>query len=335
VLYYNQKKLGFVSVVSSYTNITDFNTYKLYYKDKDLARSHDTTYLYVTLNHDKSGDEFENVRGAQIKAEMDNLRLHFSRLPNMVNMGDFNTRGSDETCYKTLVFPADTAFRFFDPPFYEGKLKYPAHWDDDRANFAAYLTTSTRKDKTVPNPCGSGGGAKNWYDHIFLSSWLMNNTNRIQYIPNSYRTIGNDGKRYKISVNDNLSVNTSAPPEVIEALYQMSNKYPVMAELVVSSGGARPANPEIAPSQEGIKEQVTIDNPVSKAFLLHFTKGMIGEEMNMECFDAGGRSVFKKSFKVKTSEMSIDCKLAAGDYRVKLYTKHSFLSEVKVVVSDR
>ena len=306
----------------------------MYYKDPALAATHDTTYLYVTLNHDKSGDEFESVRAAQIAAEMENIRSHFSRLPNMINMGDFNTRGSKEDCYKTLVFPEDTTFRFFDPPFYEGKLKYPANWDDDRANFAAYLTTSTRKDKGVPNPCGSAGGAKNWYDHIFLSSWIMNNTNRIKYIPNSYRTIGNDGYRYKISINDKASVNNSAPADVIEALYQMSNKYPVMAELAVytDQAGNRPSNPEIGLAAKGAKEDVTVTNPVKKQFILHFTNGIIGEEMNMECFDMNGRSLLKQSFKVKEAEKNVDCKLDAGDYILKLYTKHSLLSEIKIKV---
>ena len=53
VLFYDQRKLGFVSIVSSYSNITDFNTYKLYYKDPNLAKTHDTTFLYVTPTHDK------------------------------------------------------------------------------------------------------------------------------------------------------------------------------------------------------------------------------------------------------------------------------------------
>ncbi|MBS1584467.1 MAG: hypothetical protein JSS82_02785 [Bacteroidetes bacterium] len=334
VLFYNQDKLGYVSTIASYINLTDFNTYKLYYRSADLATTHDTTFLYVTLNHDKSGDEYEQVRGAQIRAEMENIRSHFTSLPNMINMGDFNTRSSGEQCYKALVFPSDTAFRFFDPPFYEGKLKYPADWDNDRANFAAYLTTSTRKDKTVPNPCGSGGGAKNWYDHIFLSSWIMNNSNRISYIPNSYRTVGNDGNRYKISINEPSQVNTSAPAEVIEALYQMSNKYPVMAELLVETGGQkiRPPQTEVLASAPGVTEHVTVDNLVAKEFLIHFSSGLIGEEMNMECFDEANHSLFKNNFKVKDINKKIGHKLKPGNYALKFYSRHSFLDEIKVTV---
>lgn len=334
VLFYNQDKLGYASTVASYTNLTDFNTYKLYYRAADLATTHDTTFLYVTLNHDKSGDEYEKVRGAQITAEMENIRAHVKRLPNMINMGDFNTRSSDEQCYKALVFPSDTAFRFFDPPFFEGKLKYPADWDNDRANFARYLTTSTRKDKTVPNPCGSGGGAKNWYDHIFLSSWIMNNSNRISYIPNSYRTVGNDGNRYKVSINEPFPANNSAPADVIEALYQMSNKYPVMVDLLVESTGnnPRPQQVEILAATSTAKEQVTVDNPIVKEFVVHFSRGLVGEEMNMECLDSENRSLFRNNFKVKDAEKKVDCKLAPGNYSLKFYSRHSFLSEIKITV---
>ena len=82
VIFYDRRKLGFVSIVSSYANITDFNTYKLYYKDPNLARTHDTTFLYVIPNHDLSGDENEKVRGIQISEVMRHTKEHFSRLPS-------------------------------------------------------------------------------------------------------------------------------------------------------------------------------------------------------------------------------------------------------------
>jgi hypothetical protein len=330
ILFYNQHKLGFVAIVSSYTNITDFNTYKFYYKDVDLQDTHDTVFLYVTLNHDKSGDEFEKIRGTQIKEEMKHIKAHFSRLPNMINMGDFNTRGSNEICYQELVFPADTNFRFYDPPFFDGSLKYPANWDDNRPAYAKYHTTSTRKD-SYPNACGSSGGAKNWYDHIFISSWLAHNTNRIHYIPNSYHTVGNDGKRIKISINDNNSINTSAPAEVLEALFQMSNKYPVMADFEVATHakGKYPANTEIN-GTVAIKETVTIDNPVAKEMVLHFSNGLIGQELDMECTNAAGKVVLKQKVKITDPTQSISCTLTKGEYQVNFCTKHNVVTSTKM-----
>ena len=334
LLFYNQQKLGFAAVVSSYVNITDFNTYKLYYKSPTLEATHDTVFLYVTVNHDKSGDEFEDVRGQQIRAALQNLRLHFTRFPNMISMGDFNTRSSNEQPYTALVFPKDSAFRFFDPPFYDGDLTYPADWDNDRASFGPYLTTSTRRDDGVPNPCGTAGGAKNWYDHIFLSSWIVNNLNHIRYIPHSYHTVGNDGNRYKIAINEPGNTNASAPPEVIEALYQFSNKYPVMADLEISPNvlGATLPSPEIAATEAGIKEEVTVLKAEPKKLTLHFTAGMMGEEVNVECLGADGKQQFKKNFVVKDSEETVSCKLEPGVYDILFSTRHSFVSKTRITL---
>ncbi len=327
-LFFDQRKLGFISIVSSYANITDFNTYKLYYKDPNLERTHDTTFLYVTPNHDKSGDEHMMIRGNQIAEEMGLFKKHFTHLPNLIDLGDFNVRNSNEPCYKTLTASGDSNFLFYDPPFYPDRdISYPADWDHN-GQYAAYLTTATREAETS---CGSGGGAKGWYDHIFLSPWIVNNVDYSPgYIPHSYRTIGNDGKRFGISINDSkIMANTSAPPDVIEALYHMSNKYPVMVSLEVTSNinGTSPPDPDIATTQIFVKEEVTVTDPVKEEMMLHFPESMIGQDVTIECFDIKGISQMKKKIKVKETELSIKCKLEAGAYKLKCSTEHNLVSE--------
>jgi len=330
VLFYDKQKLGFVSIVSSYANITDFNTYKLYYKDPNLSSTHDTTFLYVLPTHDLSGDENEQARGAQIAEETRLTKQHFRRLPNMINMGDFNSRNSDEPFYQTLTAGADSNFRFSDPPFYpDSNLFYPANWDHNGA-FSAYMTTSTRESKEIPNTCGTGGGAKGWYDHIFLSPWIINNTNYIRYIPNSYRTIGNDGKRFKVSINDQ---NTSAPADVIEALYQMSNKYPVMVSLEVTSNttGISPADPEIPGVKVFVKEEASITNPVGDKMILHFPGDMNGQEITIACFDQAGGKQSEKTEMVKSEVMELRCNLKPGEYSIKITGHHNIILDTKFV----
>ena len=204
---------------------------------------------------------------------MHHIREHFSRLPNMISMGDFNAHSSEEPFYQILTAPADTNFRFSDPPFYpDRRLSYPAKWDKSIL-FSEYLTTSTRELADVPNSQGTSGGAKDWYDHIFLSQWVINNTNYIKYIPNSYHTIGNDGQRLGISINDNSKkVNNSAPPEVIEALFQMSNKYPIILSLEVTSNtnGVSPQDPEIVGVKVFAKNEIKLTNPVGESLEMNF-----------------------------------------------------------------
>lgn len=333
MLFYDQHKLGFISIVSSYSNITDFNTFKFYYKDPNLDRTHDTTFLYVIPNHDMSGDENEKVRGVQIGDVMTLTKEHFSHLPNMINMGDFNVRNSNETFYQILTNPDDTNFRFFDPPFFpDRKLKYPADWNHNPA-FADYFTTSTRESANVPNSCGTGGGGKNWYDHIFLSPWIINNADYIRYIPNSFRVIGNDGQRVKVSINNsNTHKNTSAPDAVIEALYQMSNKYPVMVDLEVTSNtnGTSPADPEIFGAKAFAKEDISVDNPVGDNLILHFPANMNGQAITIECLDKEGNSQMNKAKTINNTEMQLRCKLSPGVYTLKITGHHNVMLETKI-----
>jgi hypothetical protein len=333
MLFYDTRKLGFVSLVCSYVNITDFNTYKLYYKDPNLERTHDTTFLYFTLNHDKSGDEFEKVRLNQISGCMGLVKQHFKQFPNYINLGDFNSRGADERFYQLLTKNPDSNFCLYDPPFFpDRKLKYPAHWDHE-GEYSAYFTTSTRESAVVPNACGTGGGGKNWYDHIFISRWVMENTNYVRYIPNSYRTIGNDGQRFRVSaINKNAHVNSSAPENVVYALYQMSNKYPVMIDLAVTQNttGTSPADPEIPVDAFVQKEEVSIDSVVTDELKIHFSPSFVGQEVEVVATDAAGDKVFKKKFIIRRAEMSFRFKEAPGTYTVKISGKHNLIFSTTV-----
>ncbi|HXC06512.1 MAG TPA: hypothetical protein VNZ86_17265, partial [Bacteroidia bacterium] len=248
LLLYNTRKLGYLKTFTLCTQITDFDMYKLFYKDPNLSLHADTTFLYIVLNHTKSGTS-STVRDSQISSNLQELRHLFSHLPNLINMGDFNLHNSSEPGYQQMVGTADSNFCFFDPPFFpDRKLVYPIDWDTNPTLCPAYLTTSTRLSPSIPNSCGTGGGAKSWYDHIVLSPWIISGANYVKYRNNSYHTIGNDGNRTSRSVNDSSAgINSSAPDSIIEALYQFSNKYPVKLTLDLYSNiqGQSPPDPDL------------------------------------------------------------------------------------------
>ncbi len=228
LLFYNKNKFGFDSYSTIVTDLTDINMYKLYYQDHEALRKHDTAFLYIILVHTASGDEAAD-RDRQMAELMSGLRKQFPTLPDIFIMGDFNLRKTNEQGYQVLTNNAEKKYCFKDPPFaIDSKVSYPANWDKHPEKFAEFLSTSTRLNENDPNNCGTGGGAKDWYDHILISPSLANSSNFYYYIPGSYRTIGNDGNRIDKSVND--KPNLSAPTEVLNALFQMSNKYPVMIE---------------------------------------------------------------------------------------------------------
>jgi len=140
-----------------------------------------------------------------------------------------------EAGYQAIISKTDTATAMSDPPFAIDKtVSYPLDWDNNPQLCKQFLTTSTRLGKQ-PNSCGTTGGAKSWYDHIFISPWLVNGTNYMQYIPGSYQTIGNDGNRYGVDENSTSpEVNTSVPPAVVDALWNFSNKYPISIRVKVN-----------------------------------------------------------------------------------------------------
>lgn len=246
VLFYNQQKLTWVTTQTLLGLATDFDLYKLYYNDINLAITRDTTFLYAVVCHTKSGSA-SLERDYQDSVVMSALRAKFSYFPNLVIMGDFNTTGSYEQGYQSLITSNDSTIKMSDPPYFPDQtIKYPGNWSVSPFYVAPYLTTSTRSLPYVPNSCGTSAGGKGWFDHIFISNWLSNGANYIKYIPHSYQSIGNDGDRLGVSINSNVpSENTSAPSDVLDALFYFSDKYPVMIKLEVKANrnGVSPKDP--------------------------------------------------------------------------------------------
>ncbi len=336
MVFYDQHKLGYAGLVASYANGVDYNTHKLYYKSPNLDATHDTTFLYITTNHDKSGDDFADAREMQITGELNTIKHHFTKLANHINLGDFNARSSEEGFYQALTVPTDTGFRFYDPPFYpDGVFKYPATWDHE-GKYSAYFTTSTRE---AASPCGSGGGGKNWYDHIFISRWLVDNTNGMRYIPHSYQTVGNDGQRFKVSiVNKNSHTNTSAPQAVLEALHQMSNKYPVMISLEASqnSGAMKPQGTEKPYPAVVEREEITLaGNGHFKAgspITINIPEALMAQELTVQVLAADGEKLLKKTTVISGTTFELKNKLPVGTYSVKFKGRHNLISEGTLVV---
>ncbi len=236
VLYYNKQKLTYVNTQDLLSLVTDFDLYKFFYNDINLSKTKDTTFLYAVVCHTKSGSG-SLERDFQDSAVMASLQSKFISFPNLLIMGDFNTRGSFEHGYQSIINSSDSSISMSDPPYYpDQKLQYPGNWSVSPSFAGSFLTTSTRLLSYQPNSCGSSGGGKGWYDHIFISNWLLNGRNYMKYIPQSYQSVGNDGERAGESINSNApSANTTAPATVLDALFHFSDKYPVMLTLEVKT----------------------------------------------------------------------------------------------------
>jgi hypothetical protein len=131
---------------------------------------------------------------------------------------------SDETGFQYLINPAAGNVQFTDPVDQIG----PWH------NNYSYRDYHTQSTHSVETECPSYGGLDDRFDFIFVSDDIIAGDNDMQYLPESYKTLGQDGNHYNDAVN--YGTNNSAPANVIEALYNASDHLPVLAEFVVGSG---------------------------------------------------------------------------------------------------
>ena len=229
-LYYKKAKFGYLGLSSVYTadpNIEDINMHRLYYKDPDLALTHDTVYLNIILQRLQSNSGGgQNDRDAETAGTTAWIRSHIPKLKNHIIMGDFNSGSATENCISLLVNPTNRALRFNDPANALGD------WHNNPQPFAKYLTQSTRL--TDPGDCGSTGGLGDRLDHILLSDSLMHSqSGRISYVPGSFKAVGNDGLHTGLALTD-PPANTLLPANILTALQGMSNHLPVTLKLAVA-----------------------------------------------------------------------------------------------------
>jgi hypothetical protein len=244
----------------------------------------------------------------------------------MINMGDFNVHHSSEGSYQKLVNPADSNYIFYDPPFYpDGNFTYPADWDNFPSSYSSFLTTSTRKSLSNPNSCGTDGGGKSWYDHMFISSSIAHHTAGIYYIPHSFKVLGNDGNRVGVSVNSSPT-NTSAPSNVITALFQMSNKYPIVADFEVSS-----VFPAALQSNAKLDATIRVVNPVTQNLVLQFPSMYWKKTLGIACYDLLGQCILKQNLFVDGPNAQLDFNVSEGVYFLRCTDENKLLQSMPIL----
>jgi endonuclease/exonuclease/phosphatase family metal-dependent hydrolase len=220
MLFYDHNKftLYFEAVVSSV--VRDINLYTLYYNDEEMLAAGDTIFLTSIVAHFKAGSSSadQQTRTAEAQAVMAYLNSSSIR-GNLLFMGDFNMNSSFEQAYQHITFYPNETIRFYDP------INKPGQWYNN-SDMAAYHTQSTR---TGSHSCFVTGGLDDRYDIILASDAVIRGYMGLQYIDGTYKALGQDGNRYNQSLIS--PTNNSAPQNVIEALYGMSDHLPVIVKL--------------------------------------------------------------------------------------------------------
>jgi hypothetical protein len=222
MLYYNTNKLVLYSQHEIPTTLRNISEYVLYYDAPGMTALSDTVFLYCYMAHLKAStgaanEQQRNQEAVVLKNYMDTRGL----IENVFLGGDFNLYTSSEAAHNTILNAGNIILK--DP------ISSPGAWNNN-SSFSAIHTQSTRSGDIGDG--GSFGGMDDRFDFIFTTNDVLTGSNKLSYVPNSYKAIGNDGNHYNKSINASPS-NTSAPANVIDALYYMSDHLPVVIKATI------------------------------------------------------------------------------------------------------
>lgn len=221
ILFYNSDKLTLKSQGEISASPREIDHYLLYFNDPNLGVYLDTTFVHVYMAHLKAGNSSSNeqIRAGQTQALMNFI----STQPldhNHFFCGDLNVYSSNETGYQNLL---SGSFALQDP------ISAPGNWNNN-GSFDYLHTQSTRTGMNYD--CGSKGGLDDRFDQILVSGNVMNGSDSLKYLNNSYDAVGNDGNHF----NNNLlqGSNSQYPDSIVTALYYMSDHLPVLLKAVAT-----------------------------------------------------------------------------------------------------
>jgi len=318
MLYYNTDKFTLESQTfyDKELNNTNFarmiDHYTLRYNDSNLAIHQDTTRIHVLTAHLKAGsapiNEQERGRATEsVMASLDSLNA----TGNYIFAGDFNLYSSSEPAYQDLLNYVDPTLRFYDP------INVPGPWHNSSAR--AFLHTQSTH---TSGGCFAGGGMDDRFDFILASDEIMNNTDKIKYIPNTYKAVGQDGNRYNQTIIS--PTNTSVPSIVSQALYDMSDHLPVLMDLEIS-----------LPSITFIKELAGLErlkfkNPNTGNLLIDFSNQKQTVK-TVEILDLTGKVLFEKHLNSESYAQFDISELNSGAYLIRV-TSSSYQQIVEKLI---
>jgi hypothetical protein len=201
-------------------DLRDINMYKFYLNTMDLPSSADTVFFTPILAHFKAGNSPEDIekRGASAVKLIDYLNMSYP-FGNYILSGDLNLYTSGEQAWQTLTGQMTASHNFFDPVNQNG------NWSGNAA-FSNLHTQSTHSDN---NGCHASGGMNDRFDFVLVSGDMLAGSFGIKALAETYKSFGQDGLHLDVAINAS-PLNTSVPPNVLEAVYGASDHLPVILD---------------------------------------------------------------------------------------------------------
>ena len=217
-MFYRKSKLRLASQFPIQTSPRYTNVYRFYSAQQNFENYPDTVWMTNMLVHFKSSQGTDNedtraLQAADIRIYANNRHPSY----NFILQGDLNLYSSDEPAWQNLRANGQAQFVDF--------INREGDWSNN-INFADIHTQSPR---TASFDLGVTGGMDDRFDFILGTRYVRDGNYGLSYIEDSYQTPGNDGQHFNTSIIAN-PVNTSAPDSVIQALHNMADHLPVVAD---------------------------------------------------------------------------------------------------------
>lgn len=222
-IFYDTRKLTYYNAFYVPTSVININAFKFYFNSPDLVQG-DTIFITFIVCHLKSGsyDGNETTRYQQTLSLMN--RLEGLGKDNYVCSGDFNSYAAVDSGIANVLYWPNPNFRFYDP------INQLGYWHENET-YSLYHTQSTRSG--YEDACFSGGGFDDRFDFILVSPYVYTGEKGVKSINESYRTLGQDGRRFNESVIS--PANNSEPANIITALYKISDHLPVVMDFEIKT----------------------------------------------------------------------------------------------------
>ncbi|MCD4731584.1 MAG: T9SS type A sorting domain-containing protein [Bacteroidales bacterium] len=309
-VYYNTQLFTLESNNAISTSIRDIDIFTFSY---NTSNSTNDPELNCVVAHLKAG----NTQGdATERANETNALMNYldnnNAMGNYIFSGDFNVYTASEQAFKNLLFHSNEDIRFYDP------INKIGEWHSNYF-FANEHTQSTH----TFGECPSGGGLDDRFDFILISDEIKDGTEDIEYISDSYWAVGQDGLHYNKSLIDSPE-NTSVPPDVLSALYNMSDHLPVIMDLLV--------NDDLGFTESPFQNfNLSFNNPVKDYLEITFAYGH-PTEISFDLMSINGNAIYSLKTDQNSNTITIPVShLMKGHYLLKISDGNGNVSYRKVI----
>jgi len=218
LVYYNSHKLILESQDIIKTTVRDINHYVFLLNT--ITKNTNPLFLDVFVTHLKASSGTTNEQKRFVATQ--DFTGYLNNIPTshyVLFGGDFNFYSSSEPGLQEII-------KTTNPILMVDPINTLGSWH----NNSTYKTIHTQATRVYQlNGFGAHGGLDDRFDFIFISQNLQSSTN-LHYVTNSYKSVGNNGDCFNLSINDTSCTGTYSQ-SLRDTLYTMSDHLPVVLEL--------------------------------------------------------------------------------------------------------